>query len=100
MTAAEAKLTRHAARQWMRRTGESDPDKMLALWNAETAAAEEIELDKVGRVMALTAHGFHDARYFRSPGGWVFVVSGGSVVTVHHGTAKRFLNATKKNAAA
>ena len=99
MTAAEAKLTRHAALQWKRRTGESDPDKMLALWNAETAAAEEIELDRVGRVLALTGHQFKDARYFRSPGGWVFVVSGGSVVTVHPGTAKRFLNATKKTTA-
>lgn len=99
MTAADAKLTRHAALQWKRRTGESDPDKLLATWNAETRAAVEIELDKVGRVMALTGHQFKDARYFRSPGGWVFVVSGGSVVTVHHGTAKRFLNATKKPAA-
>ena len=98
MTAADAKLTRHAARQWMRRTGERDPDKMLALWNTETAAAEEIELDKVGRVLALTGHGFQPSRYFRSPGGWVFVVSDGWVLTVHRGDAKRFLNATKKTA--
>jgi hypothetical protein len=84
----------------MRRTGERDPDKLLAMWNSETESAVEIELDKVGRVLALTGHQFKDSRYFRSPGGWVFVVSGGLVVTVHHGTAKRFLNATKKTATA
>lgn len=92
----DAKLTRHAARQWMRRTGESNPDKLLERWNAETAAAAEIELDSVGRVLALTAHEFKNARYFRSPGGWVFVVSDGWVVTVHRGDAKRFRNAKIK----
>lgn len=95
---SDAKLTRHAALQWMRRTGERDPEKLLATWNAETAAAEEIELDKVGRVLALTGHGFQASRYFRSPGGWVFVVSpDGWALTVHRGDAKRFQNATKKS---
>ena len=93
MNLADLEITRHAAIQWATRTIETDPGTLRRTWDAEIATAKEIALDPVGTVLALTAHDFEDARYFRSHNGWVFVVSGGKIVTVHSGTAKRFLKA-------
>lgn len=93
---AIAEITRHAAARWRERTGERIPLNLRKLWDEQIETAEEIELDSVGLTIALLNHRFKDARYFRSKGGWVFVLQSGKIVTVHHGTAKQFKNAKKK----
>lgn len=89
-------ITKHAARQWGRRTGETDPAVLRQTWDEETSHVVEIELDAVNRTRALLNHNFSDARYFRSRNGWVFVVCGDKVVTVHGGAASRFNKCRKK----
>lgn len=86
-------MSRHAAKRWKQRTRLKTADELLASWNDETASAVEVKLDKVGRTLALIGHKFKDARYFRSKGGWIFVVEDDTIVTVHEGSAKRFKNA-------
>jgi hypothetical protein len=86
-------MTRHAAERWKQRTRLKTADDLLERWNDETASAVEIKLDGVGRTLALLGHEFKDARYFRSKSGWIFVVEGDTIVTVHEGSAKRFKNA-------
>lgn len=87
---SDLEISRHAAIQWMKRTGERDPEVLRQTWDAEIATVKEIQLEGVYRALALCNHGFKEARYFKSKHGWVFVVADKTIVTVHGGGAKRF----------
>lgn len=91
-------VTNHALERWMERTGNKFKERSLKTLVEHLEKAEEVELAVQYRVMALLNHDLKPARYLRSEA-WVFVVSAdGGLVTIHRGTAKRWVPLGAKSA--
>jgi hypothetical protein len=84
-------VTKHALKRWMERTGCTSERQARATIKKQFALANEVELAPAYKAIALINHDFKPARYFRFDK-WVFVVSGeGALITIHSGTAKRWI---------
>jgi hypothetical protein len=84
-------ITSHALERWMQRTGCTSERKAHATLKRQFALATEVELAPAYKTIALLNHDFKPARYFKFDK-WVFVVSDeGALVTIHSGTAKRWV---------
>ncbi len=84
-------ISSHAIERWMERTSCKSEREAHATLKRHLAAATEVELAPQYKVVALLNHDFKPARYFKFDK-WVFVISPeGSLVTIHTGTAKRWL---------
>src|SRR5262245_57973387 len=84
-------ITKHALTRWMERTDCTSERKAHATIKRQFALAKEVELAPAYKAIALLNHDFKPARYFQFEK-WVFVVSEeGALVTIHSGTAKRWI---------
>jgi hypothetical protein len=82
--------TMHAIDRFRERTGSKHSDEEVCRKLLEMlATAKEVKLKPPYNVIALLNHNFQDARYFRS-GGFILVVEGDCISTVHHGQAGRW----------
>jgi len=80
----------HAIDRFRERTGSNQSDEEVCRKLLEMMAkAKEVKLKPPYNVVALLNHDFRDARYFRS-GGFILVVEGDCISTVHHGQADRW----------
>jgi hypothetical protein len=84
-------ITSHALERWMQRDRCTSERQAHATIKKQFALATEVELAPAYKTIALLNHGFKPARYFKYDK-WVFVVSDeGSLITIHSGTAKRWI---------
>lgn len=84
-------VTKHALDRWMERSGNGSATRALTTLVRHLEDAEEVELAPQFRAKALLDHELKPARYLRSSG-WVFVVSSdGGLITIHAGTANRWV---------
>jgi hypothetical protein len=80
----------HAIDRFRERTGSKQSEEEICHKLLEMLAkAKEVKLKPPYNVVALLNHDFRDARYFRS-GGFILVVEGDCISTVHHGQAGRW----------
>lgn len=86
MNPIDLEISRHAAARWMERTGFTDPALARQKWEDTIGAAQPVDLKESQRLRALLRHGCRPATYLYNAG-WVFVVVGDTVVTVHTNTA-------------
>lgn len=91
-------VTTHALERWIERTGNKSKERALQTLAEHLEKAEEVELAVQYRATALLNHDLKPARYLRS-GSWILVVSeDGGLVTIHRGTAKRWVRLGTKPA--
>src|SRR5690349_5667970 len=84
-------ITKHALTRWMERTECTSERQAHATIKKHFARATEVELAPAYKAIALLNHDFKPARYFKFEK-WVFVVSDeGALLTIHSGTAKRWI---------
>jgi hypothetical protein len=84
-------ITKHALQRWMERTSCKSERQAHATLKKHFASATEVELAPAYKAIALLNHDFKPARYFQFDK-WVFVVSDeGALLTIHSGTAKRWI---------
>jgi hypothetical protein len=83
-------VTNHAIKRFRERTGsKKSDDKIRTRLLTILSNAKEVRLKKKFRVAALLNHHLRDARYFQL-GGFVLVVEGDCLSTIHRGEANRW----------
>ncbi len=84
-------ITTHALQRWMERTDCTSKSQARTNLKELIAKSTEVELAPRFKVIALLNHDLKPARYFKFDR-WIFVVSEqGGLVTIHSGTAKRWI---------
>jgi hypothetical protein len=92
-------VTAHALDRWIERTGSKSRERALKSLVKQLERAEEVELAMRYRVAALLNHDLKPARYLKLDN-WIFVVSlDGGLVTVHSGSANRWVSLGSKPSA-
>lgn len=91
------RISIHAARRWMQRTGLRDPEAARAAWDETISKAAPAEPKPKWRLKQLLNHAVRPATYLMNDP-WVFVVADGVVVTVHDNKADRFQKTPTQNA--
>ena len=80
----------HAIERFRQRTGSKQTDEQICFKLFELfEQSREVKLKPPFNVIALLNHNFREARYFRA-GGFILVVEGDCISTIHGGEAKRW----------
>src|ERR1700750_2472458 len=84
-------ITSHALERWMQRARCKTQRQAPAKKKKQFPPGTEVEPAPAYKTIALLNHDFKPARYFQFEK-WVFVVSDeGALITIHSGTAKRWI---------